>query len=149
MQALYTLTFLQMNVGNFSKLENKSSYSHRDKRHLLTRRVSQINVHVLKRIFQQSSKLTSAICLKIHVLSSSFHVTRFQLGYEWKATEQRRLCVSKNILLYNVVVNHDWTDANNIVSKCWFMRTFPTQEYSQTFSHISSKSMSQVNSKNC
>ena len=40
-------------------------------------------------------------------------------------------------------------DANNIVSKGLFMRTFPTQEYSQIISHISSKDMSQVSTKNC
>ena len=96
-----------MNVRNFSKHENKSSYSHRDKGNLLTRRVSQINVYAMKRVFQQSSKLKIAKSLIVHVLSSSYYVTRFELGYEWKATEQRRLCVSNNIVLYNVSVNHE------------------------------------------
>ena len=40
-----------MNVRNFSKWENKSSYSHQDEKHLLTRRVSQINVYAVKRVF--------------------------------------------------------------------------------------------------
>ena len=96
-----------MNVRNFSKHENKSSYSHRDEGNLLTRRVSQINVYAVKRVFQQSSKLKIAKCLIVHVLSTSYSVTRFELGYEWKATEQRCLCVSNNIVLYNVSVNHE------------------------------------------
>ena len=90
-----------MGVGNFSKHENKSSYSHRDKGNLLTRRVSQINVYAVKKVFQQSSKLKVVKSLIVHVLSSSYYVTRFELGYEWKATEQRRFCVSNNIVLYN------------------------------------------------
>ena len=96
-----------MNVRNFSKHENKSSYSHRDERNHLIRRVSQINVYAVKRIFQQSSKLKIAKCLIVHILSSSYYVTRFELGYEWKATEQRCFCVSNKIVLYNVTVNHE------------------------------------------
>ena len=96
-----------MNVRNFSKHENKSSYSHRDEGNLLTRHVSQINVYAVKRVFQQSSKLKIAKCLIVHVLSSSYYVTRFELGYEWKATEQRCFCVPNNIVLYNVSVNHE------------------------------------------
>ena len=138
-----------MHVRNFSNLENKSRYSHPDKRNLLTRRVSQINVYAVKRAFQKSPKLKIAKCLKVHVFSSSYCVTRFELGYECKVTEQRRICVSNNILLYNVSVNHEWLDANNIVSKCWFIRTFSTHECSQIISHISSKNMSKVNTKNC
>ena len=51
MQPLYTLISKQMNVRDFSKHENKSSYSHRDEGNLLTRRVSQINVYAVKRVF--------------------------------------------------------------------------------------------------
>ena len=94
-----------MNVGTFSKHENKSSYSHRDSGNLLTRLVWQINVCAVKGVFQQSSKLKIAKCLIVHVLSSNYYVIRFELGYEWEATEQRRFCVSNNIVLYNVNVN--------------------------------------------
>ena len=144
MQPFYTLCFLQMNVRNFSKQENKSSVSHRDKGNLLTRRVSQINVYAVKRVCQQSSKLKIAKCLIVHELCSSYYVTRFKLGYEWKATEQRRLCVSNNIVLYSFKVNHERMDANNVVRKRWFMRTSPTHEYSRINFHISSKYISQV-----
>ena len=75
MQPFYTLILIQMNVGNFSKHENKSSYSHRDKGNLLTRRVSQINVYAVKRVFQQSSKLKIAESLIVNVLSSTYYVT--------------------------------------------------------------------------
>ena len=107
MQPFYTLILLQMNVRNFYKHENKSNYSHRDKEYFLTRGVSQINVYAVKRVFQQSSKQKIAKSLIVHVLSSSYYVTRFELGYEWKAMEQRRLCVSNNIVLYNVSVNYE------------------------------------------
>ena len=96
-----------MNVGNFSKHVKKSSCFQRDKGIFLTRRVSQVNVYALERVFQQLSKLKIAESLIVHVLSSSYYVTRFVLGYEWKATEQGRLCVSNNFSLYNVSVNHE------------------------------------------
>ena len=51
MQPFYTLILFPMNVRNFSKHENKSSYSHQNKWNLLTRRVSQINVYAVKRVF--------------------------------------------------------------------------------------------------
>ena len=95
-----------MNVRNFSEQEKKSSCSHRDKGNLLIRRVSQINVYAVKRVFQQSSKLKIAKCVIVHVLSSSYYVTIFELGYQWKATEKKCFCVS-NIVLYNVSVNRE------------------------------------------
>ena len=64
-------------------------------------------MYAVKKIFQQSSKLKIAKSLIVHVLSSSYYVTRFELEYEWKATEQRRLCVSNNFVLYNVSVNRE------------------------------------------
>ena len=149
MQPFYTLILIQMNIKNFSKHENKSSCSHRDKGKLLTRRVWQINVYAVKRVFQQSSKLKITKCLIVHLFSWRYYVTRFELGYERKAPEQRRFCVSNNIVLYNDSINHEWMDTNSIVSKCWFMRSFATHEYSQIISHISSKYMSEVSTKNC
>ena len=148
MQPFYTLILIQMNVRNFSKYE-KSSYSHQYKVNLLTRRVSQINVYAVKRVFQQSSKLKIAKCVIVHVLSSSFFVTRFEPGYERKRTEEKRFCVSGNIVLYNVSVYHERMDAYNILSKRWFMRPFPTHEYSQISSLISSEYMSQVSTIIC
>ena len=123
-----------------------SSYSHRDKGNLLTRRVSQIIVYAVKRVFQQSSKVKIAICLIVLALCSSYYFTKSELGYERKATEQRSFCVSNKIVLHNVSVDHEQMDANNIVSKRWFMRTFPTHECSQIISDISSEYMSQVSS---
>ena len=149
MQPFFTLILLQKKFGNFSKHWNKSNYSQWDQRNLLTRCVSQINMYAVIRVFQQSSKLKIGKCLIVQVLSSNYYITRFELAYEWKATEQMRCCVSNNIVLYNVSVNHEWTDTNNIVSKFWFMRTFPTDEYSQIISHISWKNKSQVSTNNC
>ena len=107
MQPFYTLILLQTNVGNFFNYENESSYSQRDEGNFLTGLVSRINVYAVKRVFQQSSKLKIAKCLIVHVLSSSYYVTRFELGYERKTTERRNLCVSNNIVLHNVSVIHE------------------------------------------
>ena len=107
MQPFCTLSLKQMNIRNFSKQENKSSYSHRDKGNLLTTPVSQVKVYAVKRVFQQSSKLKIAKCLIVHVLSSSYYVSRFEPGFERKATEQRRICVSINIVLNNVGIVHE------------------------------------------
>ena len=96
-----------MSFGNFFEHEKKSSYPRRDKGNLLTKRVSQINVFAVKKVFQQSSKLAIAKSLIVHVMSSRCYVTRIELGYEWKATEQKRVCVSNNIVLYNVSVKHE------------------------------------------
>ena len=86
MQPIYTPILIQMNVRTFSKKENKSSYCRQDKGNLLTRRVSQINVYAVKRVFQQSFKLKIAKSVIVHVLSSSYYVTTFKLGYEMEAT---------------------------------------------------------------
>ena len=148
MQRFYMLISIQTNVRNFSEHVNKSSFFHRDKG-ILTRPVSQNNVYAVKRVFPQSSKLKIAKCLIVHVFSSSYFFSRFELGYESKTREQRCLFVSNKIILYNVSVNHEWMDANKIVDNCWFMQTFPTHEYFQISSHISSKYMSQISTKNC
>ena len=99
MQQFYTIILIQMNVGNFSKYEKKLRYSHRDKGNFITRGVSQINVYAVERLFLQSSKLKIAKCLIVLVLSSSYYVTRFELEYEWKATDKTRFSVSNNIVL--------------------------------------------------
>ena len=55
--------------------------------------------------------------------------------------------VYPTILYSTMSVNHESLDANNIVSKHCFVRTFPTHEYSQTIPHIFSKNMSQVSTR--
>ena len=44
-----------------------------------TTRVSQVNVITMKRIFEQRSELQVADCLIVHVLSSSYNVSRLEL----------------------------------------------------------------------
>ena len=44
-----------------------------------TARVSQVNVNTMKRIFEQRSELQIAKCLIVHVLSSSYDVSRLEL----------------------------------------------------------------------
>ena len=43
-----------------------------------TTRVSRVNVNTMKRIFEQRSELQVAKCLKVHVLSSSYNVSRLE-----------------------------------------------------------------------
>ena len=54
---LVTFFRLEMNVGCFSKHQNKTSDTDRYKGYFFTRWVSQIDVYTMKRIFEQRSKL--------------------------------------------------------------------------------------------
>ena len=75
-----------MNVGSFSEHQNKTSDTDRYKRYFFTARVSQVNVNTMNRIFEQLSELQVAKCLIVHVLSSSYNVSRLQLRSKRKAT---------------------------------------------------------------
>ena len=68
-----------MNVGGFSEHENKTSDADRYKGYFFTARVSQVIVNTMKRIFEQRSELQIAKCLIVHVLSSSYDVSRLEL----------------------------------------------------------------------
>ena len=64
-----------MNIGSFLEHQNKTSDTDRYKKYFFTARVSQVNVNTMKRIFEQRSELQVAICLIVHVLSSSYNGT--------------------------------------------------------------------------
>ena len=64
-----------MNVGGFSKHQNKASNTDRYKRYFFTARISQIDVYTMKRVFEQGSKLSVAECLIVHVLSSCYNLS--------------------------------------------------------------------------
>ena len=116
-----------MNVGGFSEHQNKMSDADRYRRYFLTARVCQFNVNTMQRISEQRSELQVAKCLTVHVLSSSYNVSRLELRNKRKATQQWSLCVANDIVLNQVGVYHETVYADNVVSKFGFMRSFSSQ----------------------
>ena len=78
--------------------------------------VSLVNVNTLKKIFEKPSKLQVVKCLVVHVLSSSFNVSRLELQKEGKATQHWNFCVTNDIVLSQVCVYHERLYAYNVVS---------------------------------
>ena len=136
-----------MNVAGFSEHQNKTRYTDRYKRYFFSARVSQINVNTMKRNFEEWSELQVAKCLIVHVLSSSYKASRLQLRIKTKPTQQWSLCVVNDIVLNQVGVYHERVYADNVVSKFWFVRSFPSQPYSKIFINITSDNVSQIRTK--
>ena len=101
---LVTSFRLEMNVGSILERQIKTSDTDRYKRYFFTARVYQVNVNTMKRIFEQRSELQVAKCLIVHVLFSSYNVSRLELRKKRKATEQWSFCVANDILLNQVGV---------------------------------------------
>ena len=104
-----------------------------------TSRLSQVNVNTMKKNFEQPSELQVANCLLVHVLSSSFNVSIFELRNKRKATQQWSLCVANDIVLNQVCVYHERVYAYNVVCKVWFLRSFSSQNFSKFVTNITSK----------
>ena len=138
-----------MNVGGFSEHQNKTSNSDRYKRYFFTARVPQVNVITMKRVFQQRSELQVAKVLIVHVLSSSYNVSRLELRNKRKATQQWSLCVSNDIVLNQVGVYHKRVYADNVVRNIWFVRSFSSQHRSKFVANIAPKNVSQVHTNIC
>ena len=117
--------------------------------YFFTIRVSQVNVNTVKKIFEQRSELQVAKCLIVHVLSSSYNVSRLELRNKKKATQQWSLCVANGIVLSQVSVYHDRVYAYNALSKFWFVRSFSSQHYSKFITNISSETVSHIYTKEC
>ena len=128
-----------MNVGGFCEHQNKMSHIRRYKRYFSTTRVSQVNVNTMKRIFEQLSELQVANYLIVHVLSSSYKVSRLVLRNKRKATQQWDLCVANDVALNQVGIYHERVYADNVVSKFCFVRSFSSQNYSKFFTNITSE----------
>ena len=138
-----------MNVEGFSEHQKKTSDTDRNKRYFFTARVSQVNVETMKRIFEQRSELQVADCLIVHVLSSSYNVSRLELRNKRKATQQWSPCNARNIVLNQVSVYHERVYADNVVSKIWFVRLFSSQLYSKFTTNIFSENVFQIRTKEC
>ena len=113
-----------MNVGGFSEHQNKTSDTDRYKSYFFTARVSQVNVNTMKKIFEQRSELQVAKCLIVHVLFSSYNVSRLELRNKKKATQHWSLCVANDIVLNQVCVYQARVYAYNVLSIFWFVRSF-------------------------
>ena len=138
-----------MNVGSFSEHQNKTSDTNRCKRYFFTARDSQVNMNTLKRIFEQRSELQVAKCLIVHVLPSSYNVSRLQFRKKRKATQQWSFCVTNDIVLNQVSVYDKRVYADNVVSKFCFVRSFSSQHYSKFITNITSENVSQIRTKEC
>ena len=138
-----------MNIGSFSEHQNQTSDTDRYKRFFSTTRVSQVNVNTMKKIFEQRSELQVAKYLIVHVLSSSYNVSRLELRNKKKTTQQWSLCVANDIVLNQVGVYHERMYADNVVSKLWFVRSFSSQHYSKFITNITSENVSQIRTKEC
>ena len=57
---------LEMNVGNFSERQNKTSDTDRIERYFFTARVSQVIMNTMRRSFEQRSDLQVAKCLQMY-----------------------------------------------------------------------------------
>ena len=96
-----------MNVGGFSEHQNITNDTDRYKWYFFTVPSSQVNVNTMKRIFEQRSELQVAKCLIVHVLSSSYNVSRLELRNKKKATQQWSLRVAHDIVLNDFRVYHE------------------------------------------
>ena len=127
---LVTSFRLEMNIGAFSKHQSKMSDTDRYKEYFITTRVTQTKVNTIKRIFEQWSELQVAKCLMVHVLSSNYHVFRFELWNGKKAKQRWVLRVISDIAFNQVRVYHERVYADNVVSKFCFVRSFSSQYHS-------------------
>ena len=117
---------LEMNVGGFSKHHNKTSDTDRYKWYFFTARVSQVNVNTMEKNFEQRSELQFAKYLIVHVLSSSYNISSLELRNKRKAMQQWSLRIANKIMLDQVCVYHERVYVDNVVSKFWFVRPFPS-----------------------
>ena len=81
-----------MNVGGFSEHLNKASDTDRYKRYFFTARVSQVNAKTMERNFEQWSELQVVKNLIVHVLSSSYNISRLELRNKKSIAAMEFLC---------------------------------------------------------
>ena len=129
--------------------QKKTSDTERDEGYFFTARVSQVNAITREKNFEQRSEMQVAKCLIVHVLSSSYNVSRLELRNKSKAMQQWSLDVANDIVLNQVGVYHERVYANNVVSKFWFVRSNSSQHHTKIIANITSKKVSQVRTKEC
>ena len=146
---LLTSLRLEMIVWVFSEHQNKTIDTDRYKESCFTARISQVNVNTMKRNFEQRSELQVAKCLIVHVLSSTYNVSRIELRNRRKATQQWSFRVSHDIVLNQVRVYHERLCADDVLSKFWFLRSSSSQHYSKFLTNNTSENVSQIRTEEC
>ena len=138
-----------MNVGGLSKHQNRTSDTDRCKEYFFAARVSQVNVNTMKRFFEQRFEFQVAKNMIVHILSSSYNVSRLELRNKRKAKQQWSFCVANDIVLNQVGVYHERVYADNVVSKVWIVRSLSSQHYPKFITNITSETVSQIRTKEC
>ena len=138
-----------MNVGSFSEYQNKTSDTDRYKRYFFITRISQVNVNTMKRILEQRSELQLAKCLIIHVLSSSYKISRLELRNKKKTTQQWSLRFTHDIVLNQFPVYHERVYPDNVLTIFWFVRSFSSQHSSKFITKSTSENVFQIRTKEC
>ena len=146
----YLVTYfgLEMIVGGFSKYQNKTSDTDRRNGFYLSARASQVKVNTMKRFFEQWSELQVAECQIVHVLSSSYNASTFELWHKRKATQQWGFRVANDIALNQVRIYQERAYADNGGSKFWLVRPVSSQTHSNFITNIATEKMFQVQLKN-
>ena len=103
----------------------------------------------MKWSFELRSELQVAKCLIVHVLSSSYNVSRIELRNKRRPTQQGSLCVANDIVLDQVGVYHERVYADNVISNSWFVKSLPSQHYYKFITNITSENVSQMRTKEC
>ena len=136
-----------MNVGGFSEHQTKTGGSGRYKQYVMTTRVSQVNVNTMESFFEQRFELQVDKCLLVHVLCKSYNVSGLELRIKRKTTQQWCLRVANFFVFNQVRVHQKRVYADNVVSKFWFVKSFPSQHYSKFITKNTSENVSQIHTK--
>ena len=73
----------------------------------------------------------------------SFEIKGKQRSQQWSFR------VANNIVLNQVGVYHERVYADNVVSKIWFVRSFPSPHYSNFITNITCENVSQIRFNEC
>ena len=139
---LITSFMLELNVVGFSKHQNQ--WYRQTQGCFSNACVSEVNVNIMKRIFDQLSELQVAKCLIVHVLSSSFFLSKFELWKENKATHQCGVRVTNDIVLNLVWVYHERMYVDEVLSSFCFVRSFSSQHHHKLVANFATKNVSQL-----
>ena len=136
-----------MNVGGVLEHQNKTSDTERYKKYFFTARISQVDVNTMKGVFEQRSELQVAKCLIVHLLTTSYNVSCFELRNKRKVTQQWSLRVANDIVLNQVRVYHERVYAHNVLGKFWFVRSFFSEHYSKFITDVIPENVSHIRTK--
>ena len=103
----------------------------------------------MRRIFDQWSAVQFAKYLIVHVLSTRYNVSSFELWNGKKATMQWGLRVAIDFVLNQVCLYQERVSADNVVSNFWFVRSSSSQHHSEYIANIANEIVSEVRTKEC